>query len=173
GSRCQPTRVVTPPRHRAARHHLLWTRTHDAVPVDRHPHRGTSHSHTLAVPERQLVPGCRARTVHATSSAPRYESAREDGMGGGAGAGCGRGRGGKVRVRERGARTDGPATATQPPHIPRQLVPPCPARTVHRTSWAPMYELADAPGAVTRSVPGGRPRWSRGARRAGARRARA
>src|SRR5690606_7401921 len=107
---------------------------------------------------RQLVPPCPARTVHRTSSAPRYESAREDGMGGGAGAGCGRGRGGKVRARARrqgaGARegcengpvTGRPATATQPPYIRRQLVPLCPARTVHRTSSAPRYELADAPG---------------------------
>src|SRR5690606_26183589 len=82
----------------------------------------------LSARPRELVPPCRTRSVHRTSSVRAYELA---GWGwGGAGAG---GTGGTGRT----SRT--PVTA---PARARELVAACPARSVHRTSWARAYELA-------------------------------
>src|SRR5690606_15867522 len=107
----------------------------------------------------QLVPGCRARTVHGTSRARRYELARDVRR-------LGRG-GGPVRSRTplahphlAAAPAPAPAPAPRPraaPHsvLASNLVPGCRTRSVHRTSSAPRYELAfgDGEGVAVAGAP--------------------
>src|SRR5690606_2997737 len=99
----------------------------------RHPHPPRRPlPHPPPRPSRELVPACRARTVHATSAAHWYESAHRALAARPAG-----------RTRRSPPDPPGAPDARRPhpaPRPSRELVPASRTRTVHATSSAPSYE---------------------------------